>query len=330
MSTEDWSVADIPDLGGVTAVVTGANRGIGLEIVRGLATKGAHVVLAVRRPEHGEAAAALMRATSPRLSLEVATSPRLSLEVMRLDLADLASVHRFAEALGSKQGTLDLLVNNAGAAPDSPPRTADGFERAFGTNHLGHFALTGLLLPSLLASPGGRVVTMTSLAHGMGRIDFGSLDGSKGLPHLRAYAQSKLANLLFAYELQRRLSAANAPLLSVACHPGVAATPGLLGSLTEQKGVLAGLIRALARRYAPTAAQGARPALFAATWPGLPGGEYIGPSGWLGVRGGPAPARSSRRSHDKALARLLWEISESMTEVRYTFAPADHRRAPTA
>jgi len=320
MSTEDWSVADIPDLGGVTAVVTGANRGIGLEIVRGLATKGAHVVLAVRRPEHGEAAAASMRATSPRLSLEV----------MRLDLADLASVHRFAEALGSKQGTLDLLVNNAGAAPDSPPRTVDGFERAFGTNHLGHFALTGLLLPSLLASPGGRVVTMTSFAHGMGRIDFGSLDGSKGLPDLRAYAQSKLANLLFAYELQRRLSAANAPLLSVACHPGVAATPGLLGSLTEQKGVLAGLMHALAMRYAPTAAQGARPALFAATWPGLPGGEYIGPSGWLGVRGGPAPARSSRRSHDKALARLLWEISESMTEVHYTFAPADHRRAPTA
>ena len=147
---------------------------------------------------------------------------------------------------------------------------------------------------------------------------------------MRAYAQSKLANLLFAYELQRRLSAANAPLLSVACHPGVAATPGLLGSFAGQKGVLAGLMHALVRRYAPTAALGARPALFAATWPGLRGGEYIGPSGWLGVRGGPVPARSSRRSHDKALARQLWEISESMTEVHYTFAPADHRRAPTA
>jgi len=314
-----WSEADIPDLNGVTAVVTGANRGIGLEVVRGLATKRARVVLAVRRQESGEAAAASLRATSPRVSLEV----------MSLDLADLASVHRFAEALGSRLGTLDLLVNNAGAGSSSPPRTVDGFERAFGTNHLGHFALTRLLLPSLLASPKGRVVTMTSFAHRMGRIDFDNLDGSKRVTELAAYGQSKLANLLFAYELQRRLSAEKAPLRSVACHPGVAATPGLLGSLAEQKGVLAALLHALVRRCAPTAAQGARPALFAATWPDLRGGDYIGPSGWLGVWGGPAPARSSRRSHDQALARQLWEVSESLTGVHYTFAPADRRQAPT-
>ena len=313
-----WSEADIPDLGGVTAVVTGANRGIGLEVVRGLAANGAHVVLAVRRPDSGEAAAASLRAASPRAWLEV----------MRVDPADLASVHRFAEALGSRLDTLDLLVNNAGAGSNSPPRTADGFERAFGTNHLGHFALTGLLLPSLLASPRGRVITMASFAHGMGRIDFDSLDGSKSVTEMRAYAQSKLANLLFAYELQRRLSAREAPLRSVACHPGVAATPGLLGSLAERKGVPAALVHALVRRYAPTAAQGARPALFAATCPGLRGGDYIGPSGWLGVWGSPARARSSRRSHDEDLARQLWGVSESLTGVHYAIALADHRQAP--
>jgi len=178
MSTRGWSVADMPDLTGMTAVVTGANRGIGLEVARGLAGQGAHVVLAVRRPERGEAAAAAIRATSPVAWLEV----------MALDLADLASVHRFAAAIRSRWEELDLLINNAGVGSASLRRTADGFELVFGTNHLGHFALTGLLLPALTRPPPARVVTVASLAHGRGHIDFDNLDASKGYANFQTYS----------------------------------------------------------------------------------------------------------------------------------------------
>jgi protochlorophyllide reductase len=207
------AVLDTFSLAGKVSVVTGANRGIGLEVARGLAGKGAQVVLAVRDTRRGEAAAAAIRATSPGASLEV----------MALDLADLASVHRFAAAVRSRWHALDLLINNAGIGSASLRRTADGFELVFGTNHLGHFAL-GLLLPALSGPSAARVVTVASLAHGRGRIDFGNLDASRGYANFRAYSQSKLANLLFAYELHRRLSAAGAGLLSVAAHPGWAAT----------------------------------------------------------------------------------------------------------
>ncbi|HXZ99099.1 MAG TPA: oxidoreductase [Candidatus Binatia bacterium] len=314
----DWTEATIPDLHGVTAAVTGANRGIGLEIVRGMTSKGAHVVLAVRRPESGEAAAESIRAKFPDALLEVT----------RLDLADLASVRRFAETVGSRFTSLDLLINNAGAGPESPPRTVDGFERAFGTNHLGHFALVGLLLPRMLASSRGRVVTISSFAHGMGRLDFDSLDGSKHLSAMAAYAQSKLANTLFAYELQRRLSAAGADLISVACHPGVAATPSLLGSPDTPRGIVSGLMHALLRRFAPTAAHGAQPALYAATASEVRGGDYIGPGGWLGVWGGPGRVRSSRRTRDETLARQLWDVSERMTGVTYAFGAPDRSEVP--
>ena len=313
MSTGGWSVADIPDLTGMTAVVTGANRGIGLEVTRGLAGKGAHVVLAVRRTGPGEAAAAAIRATSPGASLEV----------MALDLADLASVHRFAAAARSRWQALDLLINNVGVGSASLQRTADGFELVFGTNHLGHFALTGLLPPALTGPPAARVVTVASLAHARGHIDFGNLDASEGYANFQAYAQSKLANLLFAYELQRRLSAAGAGLLSVAAHSGWAATDMNIRPPQQRRRPQDELVNLLTRRLAATAAQGAQPILYAATSPQVRGGDYIGPRSAL--RGPPAQVRSSDRSHDPKLARRLWQVSEEMTGVPFSIPAASTR-----
>jgi NAD(P)-dependent dehydrogenase (short-subunit alcohol dehydrogenase family) len=297
----------MPDLTGVTAVVTGASGGIGLEAARGLAAKGAHVVLGVRSTERGQSAASAIRHARSRASLNV----------MALDLADLASVHRFAETLESRVDALGLLVNNAGVASASLRWTVDGFELDFGTNHLGHFALTGLLLPMLFCSPTARVVTVTSMAHRRGRIDFGNLDSSKGYAPARAYAQSKLANVLFAYELQRRLSRAGADQLSVACHPGWATTTMTLGSAKEHSRLQDRLFHLLARRLAPSAAHGAQPILFAATSPDVLGGDFVGPGGRFGVWGDPERVRSGDRARDEDVARRLWEVSEQMTGVRY-------------
>jgi NAD(P)-dependent dehydrogenase (short-subunit alcohol dehydrogenase family) len=318
MSVKGWSVTNMPDLTGRTAVVTGANRGIGLEVARGLSSRGAQVVLAVRDTGRGEAAAAAIRTTRDGASLEV----------MALDLADLASVHRFAAAVRSRWSALDLLINNAGVGSASLQCTADGFELAFGTNHLGHFALTGLLLPALTVPAGARVVTVASLAHARGHIDFGNLDGSKGYAEFRAYAQSKLANLLFAYELHRRLRAAGAGLLSVAAHPGWAATDMNIRQPGEGPRLLNELVNMFTRRLASTAAQGARPILYAATSPQVHGGDYIGPGARSGLRGPPAPARSSARSHDPELARRLWQVSEDMTGVRFAFPAVATRSSP--
>jgi len=316
MSTKGWSAADIPDLTGMTAIVTGANRGIGLEIARGLASKGAHVILAVRRTGRGEAAADAIRAISPAASLEV----------MALDLADLASVHRFAAAVRERWQALDLLVNNAGVGSASLRRTADGFELVFGTNHLGHFALTGLLLPALTGAAAARVVTVASLAHARGDIDFGNLDAAKGFAMGRAYSQSKLANLLFAYELHRRLSAAGAGLLSVAAHPGWAATEMEIRPPGERRRPVEAVLHVLTMLLAAPPAQGARPALYAATSPQVRGGDYIGPRS--GLRGPPAPVRSSDRSHDPDLARHLWQVSEEMTGVHFSFPAVAARSSP--
>ena len=313
MSTKGWSVADIADLTGMTAVVTGANRGIGLEVTRGLAGQGAHVVLAVRRTGRGDAAAAAIRAASPGASLEV----------MALDLADLASVHRFAAAIRSRWQAVDLLINNAGVGSASLRRTADGFELVFGTNHLGHFALTGLLLPALSGPPAARVVTVASLAHARGDIDFGNLDASNGYAMGRAYSQSKLANLLFTYELQRRLSAAGAGLISVAAHPGWAATEMEIRPPGERRRPLEEVAHMLTMHLAAPPAQGARPILYAATSPQVRGGDYIGPRS--GLRGPPARVRSSDRSQNPELARRLWQVSEEMTGLRFSFPAAGTR-----
>jgi NAD(P)-dependent dehydrogenase (short-subunit alcohol dehydrogenase family) len=304
-----WSEAAVPGLSAMTAVITGASSGIGLEVARGLAAVRAHVVLAVRSAERGQSAASAIRRTSSSASVEV----------MTLDLADLASVRRFAGALASRSGNLGLLVNNAGVASPSLQRTADGFELDFGTNHLGHFALTGLLLPLMSCSQAARVITVTSMAHRRGRIDFANLDGSRGYSAARAYAQSKLANVLFAYELQRRLSQTGAGQLSVACHPGWAATSMTLGTAGQHPRPQDRLFHLLARRLAASPAHGAQPVLFAATAPGVRGADFIGPAGRFGVRGDPGPVRSGDRTRDEGLARRLWQVSEQMTGVRYAF-----------
>jgi NAD(P)-dependent dehydrogenase (short-subunit alcohol dehydrogenase family) len=306
MAIHKWTSVDIPDQAGKLVVVTGANSGLGYETAWELAGKGARVVLAVRDEEKGRAAAeAIQRAY-----------PRAQVEVMALDLADLRSVRRFANTFLARYDTLPLLINNAGVMALPYRRTVDGFEMQFGTNHLGHFALTGLLLPAILAAPGGRVVTVSSGAHTNGSIDFDNLDGSKGYRPWRAYAQSKLANLLFAYELQRLL-AAGATALSVGCHPGWAATnlqaagPRMAGARLRVR-----FMTVANRVLAQSAAMGALPILYAATAEAVNGCDYIGPTSWGGMRGYPGKVRSSARSYDVALARRLWQVSEDLTAVR--------------
>ncbi len=308
MASGNWTMADMPDQHGRQIIVTGANSGIGYETVRALAARGAQVTLAVRNAEKGQAAV-------ERLTDE---NPQAAVEVMPLNLADLASVRQFAEAWQQRSRSLSLLINNAGVMAIPFRRTADGFEMQFGTNHLGHFALTGLLLPTLLATPDARVVTVSSMNHMAGSIQFDNLDGAKDYRVWRAYGQSKLANILFAYELDRRLRAAGASTISVACHPGYAATnlqavgPQMSGSRFMQA-----VFQAANRLFAQSAAMGALPVLYAATAPEVVGGDYIGPRQWGGAHGYPGKARSSPRSYDADLAKRLWDASETLTGVHY-------------
>ena len=302
-----WSVSDIPSQTGKTAIITGGNSGIGYEAARVLAAKGARVILAVRSADKGQRAAAALRQATPHAAVDV----------MTLDLADLGSVRRFAEAFLARGEALPLLLNNAGVMDLPYHTTPDGFEVHFATNHLGHFALTGHLLPAILAAPGARIVTVSSMMHLRGQIDFDNLNGKLGYD---AYGQSKLANVLFAYELQRRLAAAGADAISVACHPGYAATnlqhagPRMAGS--RLRGVM---MSAANRLFAQSAAMGALPTLYAALAPDVHGCDYIGPTGMGGSRGYPGKVRSSQASYDPALARRLWQVSEDLTHVRYAF-----------
>jgi NAD(P)-dependent dehydrogenase (short-subunit alcohol dehydrogenase family) len=307
LTQSKWSEEEIPEQSGRTAVVTGASSGIGFETARALAARGAHVVLAVRSSERGHAA----------VSRILAERPRASLDVLALDLADLASVHRFADLFRARFDTLALLVNNAGVSSPLLMHTRDGFELLFGTNYLGHFALTGLLLPAILATPQARLITVTSLTHFIGRIEFDNLDASKGYSLIRAYSQSKLAGLLFAYELQRRFSAAGSDVISVACHPGWAVTNMTAGLVAPDTGPIYQLFGLLTKFLAHAPHAGSGPTLYAATSPYVKGGDYVGPSGLLGVWGPPGRVSSSFRSHDQELARQLWEVSEKMTGVRY-------------
>ena len=303
-----WIEANIPDLTGRTAIVTGANSGLGLETARVLSGKGAHVVLAVRTPARGDVAAERLRADAPGASLSV----------MPLDLASLESVHRFAEEFLAAHARLDILVNNAGVMAIPHRKTADGFEIQFGTNHLGHFTLTGLLLPRILATPGARVVTVSSGAHLLGKIHFDDLNSERSYSKWGAYAQSKLANLLSAYELQRKLEAAGSSAFSVGAHPGYAATNlQLVGPAMEGSKWGQGVMLAANRVLAQSAAMGALPEIYASTSPEVRGGDYIGPDGFLGQRGYPMKAESSRRSRDQGVAARLWTVSEQLTGVSY-------------
>jgi NAD(P)-dependent dehydrogenase (short-subunit alcohol dehydrogenase family) len=287
-----WTAAHVPDQSGRTVVITGANSGIGLEAARALSSKGAHVILAVRDTRKGEAAARTLPTPA---------------EVRHLDLADLDTVHAFADDLGTTD--IDVLIANAGVMHVPFSRTAQGFEMQFGTNHLGHFALTNRLLPHIT----DRVVVLSSLTHRYGRIDFADLNGERGYRASRAYSQSKLANLLFTAELQRRLDEVHSHLRVLAAHPGWAATN--LQTRTETR--LGDLLGRIGNRvFAQSAVQGAEPTLFAATQD-LPGNAYIGPDGLGEARGHPRPVGRSKAATDLAVARRLWEVSESLTRVTF-------------
>ncbi len=300
--TDKWTAAQIPDQHGRVAVVTGANSGIGFVAARELAQAGARVVLAVRDAERGATAASEIKSAVPNAELEVGS----------LDLSSLASVRGFAQWFEREHEGLDLLINNAGVM--APPRrlTADGFELQFGTNHLGHFALTGLLLGRMEGREDARVVTVSSGAHRMGRINFDDLQGERSYGRWRAYGQSKLANLLFAFELDRRLRAAGSAVRSLAAHPGYAATNLQLAAPPMPDRLFMAVSN---RLIAQSAEMGALPILYAATYPGLEGGTYVGPGSFFEQRGYPKPVGSSPASRDEEAARKLWEVSEGLTGV---------------
>jgi NAD(P)-dependent dehydrogenase (short-subunit alcohol dehydrogenase family) len=294
-----WTSDDVPGQHGRLAVVTGANTGLGFETAQVLAARGASVVLAVRDTEKGKRAAARIAGAAPGANVMV----------QPLDLASLDSVRAAAGELRARHPRIDLLVNNAGVMLTPKQATRDGFELQFGTNHLGPFALTGLLLEQMLAVPGSRVVTVSSLAHRIGaRINFDDLQGERSYSRVAAYGQSKLANLMFTYELQRRLSGAGTTI-AVAAHPGFAGTE--LGRYTP---AIVAFSYALVSQ---TAAMGALPVLRAATDPGVAGGQYYGPGGFLGARGYPKLAKSSGQSRDTAIQRRLWTVSEELTGVTF-------------
>jgi NAD(P)-dependent dehydrogenase (short-subunit alcohol dehydrogenase family) len=307
--SEKWTAGRIPDQSGRTAIVTGANSGLGLVTAHELARHGARVVLACRNTQKGEAALRDCRADAPGAELELE----------ELDLASLDSVSEFAERFRSGHEGLDLLINNAGVMATPRRSTADGFELQFGTNHLGHFALTGLLIGEMEGREDARVVTLSSGAHRIGRIAFDNLGGDRRYFRWRAYGQSKLANLLFALELDRRLRAAGSTIKSLAAHPGYAATNLQFAGPPAVDAAVMKLGNAL---FAQNDGMGALPTLYAATEPGLEGGTFCGPDGFLEQRGHPKPVAPNSAARDQGVARRLWEVSEEMTGVRFDLAGA--------
>jgi NAD(P)-dependent dehydrogenase (short-subunit alcohol dehydrogenase family) len=308
-----WTAADMPDLHGRRAVVTGANSGLGFQTALELARHGADVVVAVRDVGRGEDAVTAMRADLG--------SGAGSLEVAALDLADLSSVAAFAEAQATR-GPLHLLVNNAGVMAIPRRETADGFEMQLGTNHLGHFALSLRLIPALKEAGGqgatARIVTLASNVHKRGSLDLDDLMGERRYSPWGAYAQSKLANLLFTLELQRRLDLAGLPVAAYAAHPGYAATnltaagPTMRGSSLQLR-----VVKVADRVLGQSAAMGALPTLYAATAQGLAPGSYVGPDGFLEQRGHPTVVAPTAAAQDEASAAALWTRSEELTGVRW-------------
>ena len=302
-----WTTADIPDQTGRVAVITGSNTGLGYETAAALAAKGAHVVIAVRNLDKGKDAAALIHKSSPNADVAL----------QELDLTSLDSIRAAAEQLRATHDHIDLLINNAGVMYTPKSHTKDGFEMQFGTNHLGHFAFTGLLLDRLLPVAGSRVVTISSMGHRIrADIHFDDLQWERRYDRIAAYGQAKLANLLFTYELQRRLSAqddADKSTIAVAAHPG--------GSNTELARNLPGILQPVKAMLGPvlfqSAEMGALPTLRAATDPAVVGGQYYGPDGFLEQRGHPKVVNSSAQSHDQDLQRRLWNVSEQLTDVTF-------------
>lgn len=297
-----WTTTDIPDQNGRVAVITGANTGLGYETAAALAARGAHVVLAVRNLDKGKDAAALISRRNPGASVAL----------QELDLTSLDSVRSAAEQLRADHDRIDLLINNAGVMWTPKSTTKDGFELQFGTNHLGHFAFTGLLLDRMLPVEGSRIVTVSSIGHRIrANIHFDDLQWERSYSRVAAYGQAKLANLLFTYELQRRL-APHGTTIAAAAHPGGSRT-----ELTRNLPPLLARVTPLIEPLFQGADMGALPTLRAATDPGVLGGQYYGPDGWGEQRGYPKVVQSSRKSHDTDVQKRLWTVSEELTGVHY-------------
>jgi len=301
--TEKWTAQNIPDLTGKVIIVTGANNGIGYEAAREFSRKGAQVILACRNLQKAQKAL-------DKIASEI---PGAAAEVMQLDLASLQSVRQFAEAFMAKYTRLDVLLNSAGIMMVPYGVTEDGFERQLGTNHLGHFALTGLLLDVLRHTPGARIVNISSIAHFRGQMDFTNLqfEGGKSYTPQKAYGRSKLSNLLFTYELQRRLEAAGADTIALAAHPGISNT-ALADHFPGVK-----YLRPLIGWFLQPAAMGALPGIRAAVDPSAEGGQYYGPDHPREARGYPVVGSSNRASHNLEEAQKLWAVSEELTGVHF-------------
>jgi NAD(P)-dependent dehydrogenase (short-subunit alcohol dehydrogenase family) len=302
-----WSIADIPPQHGKLAVITGATGGLGYETALALARAGAEVLVTGRNAEKGRAAIEQIKRAVPFAKVRFAM----------LDLASLASIRTFAASMLANGRPLDLLINNAGVM-DLPTRrlTEDGFELQFGTNHLSHFALTALLLPLLRKAQAPRVVNVSSLAHRGGKIDFSNLQAERKYNSWAAYQQSKLANLLFTFELQRRSDAHGWGLITNAAHPGYARTE-LIPNGPGTGGLKGIAMKALGSFMSHSAAAGALPTLFAATSPQAPPNGYYGPNGFYELKGPVAPAQVFPQAKDEAVARKLWEVSEQLTAVKW-------------
>ncbi len=299
-----WTADLIGDLTGKRIIITGATHGIGLATAETLAAEGADLVMAVRNSDRGEKAAGKIREKIPAASVTV----------MHLDLTDLDIVRQFASEFAARFDRLDVLINNAGVMVPPHSTTRNGFELQFGTNHLGHFALTAHLLPLLMATPLSRVVSTSSIAARRAKIHFDNLDGRNGYNPMTFYRQSKLANLLFAMDLQHRLERAGSSTISVACHPGITVTNLLSRGSGKETGRV---MKTLMRIVAQPASMGSLPTLYAATHPDLRGGEYIGPDGPGNTKGYPVLTDDPARLYKADLATRLWEVSEELTGVRY-------------
>ena len=315
-----WTETDIPDLRGTTAVVTGASTGLGFEVARMLSGHGATVIMACRNMPKAETAADRIRAAVP--GAQVRTMP--------LDLASLASVEEAAAWLRAEYPRLDRLINNAGGTNPRYRRTVDGFETTLATNHLGPFAFTGLILELLLAAPAARIVTVSSVGHRRGAINFDDLQFERGYRFHHAYFQSKLANLMFSYELQRRLGEAAAPAIAVAAHPGNARTEFGRDMSVPVRVMMNPRLRLVTSWLMQSPQAGALPIARAAVDPNVRGGEYYGPGGWNEWTGDPVRVESIPRSHDADAQRRLWEVSEQLTGVTYRIGTASKPRSRTS
>jgi NAD(P)-dependent dehydrogenase (short-subunit alcohol dehydrogenase family) len=297
-SKAKWTHNDIANQSGKIVLVTGANSGTGFEAAKELAGKNATVIMAVRSLEKGNEAAAKIKKDFPKADVTV----------MKLDLSSLASVRKFSADFIAKHDRLDILINNAGVMVPPYSKTEDGFELQFGTNHLGHFALTGLLIDLLLKTPNSRIVTMSSMAHKSGKVDFNDLHREKKYKKMETYGQSKVANLFFTYELQRKLEAIGSKTIAVAAHPGWAVT-----NLSQHHK----LFEIIAPVFGQTALEGAWPLLYAATDSDVKGGDYYGPEGFMEIKGHPKKVLSNTYSQNLQVADQLWEKSVELTGVKF-------------